>query len=86
MIFKIVYRKTAADELLKLPSNVAHRVRKAINELAVNPHPSGSLKLRNLSGFFRIRIGSYRVIYSVNNSIVTITIIKIGHRKSVYRH
>lgn len=85
MSFRIVYKKTAVAELLQLPSDVAHRIRKSINDLSENPYPSGSKKLKGTVNCFRIRIGRYRVIYEISNSVLMVTIIKIAHRKSVYR-
>ncbi|MEI8204457.1 MAG: type II toxin-antitoxin system RelE/ParE family toxin [Bacteroidota bacterium] len=56
-----------------------------MDNLSENPHPSGSKKLKGSTNEYRIRIGSYRVIYTIINKILTITIIKIAHRKNIYR-
>jgi mRNA interferase RelE/StbE len=83
--YSILYKKSAADELLSLPSAIAHKVRAAINKLANNPRSSRCLKLKGSMNDYRIRIGAYRVIYSIHDNVLIITIIKISHRKSAYR-
>lgn len=86
MIYKIVYVSAAQKELDKLPENDFIKILKAINSLSENPFPVGHLKLEGAKEkLYRIRKGNYRVIYSVEKNIITITILKIGHRKDVYR-
>ena len=53
--------------------------------LGDDPHPSGSRKLAGYDDVFRIRVGVYRVIYSVSGRKLVIIMLKIGHRKDVYR-
>ena len=64
----------------KLLLNLSHK----IEELKYNPFPIGSKKLKNNLGY-RIRIGDYRILYKVDNSIQIIEIYKIGHRRDVYK-
>ena len=87
MIYKIVYVSTAEKELAKLPENDFLKVQRAINSLSENPFPPGHIKLEGTKEkLYRIRKGNYRVIYSVEKNIITVTILKIGHRKDVYRY
>lgn len=60
------------------------RIEAAITLLATNPIPPKALKLSNREGY-RLRIGNYRVIYSIKREILTIRVIDIGHRKEIYR-
>ena len=64
----------------KLLLNLSHK----IEELKYNPFPIGSKKLKNHLGY-RIRIGDYRILYKVDNSIQIIEIYKIGHRRDIYK-
>ncbi|WP_354360598.1 type II toxin-antitoxin system RelE/ParE family toxin [Pedobacter sp. UYP30] len=57
--------------------------KQAISNLAENPRPSGYIKLKNRNGY-RIRIGNYRVLYDIFDSVLTIEIITLGHRKNIY--
>ncbi len=86
MSYKIIYATTAEKELNKLPANDFIKVKRAINSLSDDPFPSGHIKLEGTKEkLYRIRKGNYRIIYSVQKNIITITILKIGHRKDVYR-
>jgi mRNA interferase RelE/StbE len=57
-----------------------------VEGLAQDPYPLGSKKLKGTEFTYRIRVGDYRVIYAVISSILTIEVIKVGHRQSVYRN
>ena len=56
-----------------------------IRSLARDPRPFGSEKLSGREGLHRIRVGRYRVVYSVDDAELTIVIVRVGHRKNVYR-
>lgn len=86
MNYKIVFTTSALKELSKLPEPEFKKIKPAIDSLSKNPFPVGSLKLEGTKEkLYRIRKGNYRVIYSVQNHIITITILKIAHRRDVYR-
>jgi mRNA interferase RelE/StbE len=82
--FNIFFQREAVKELRKLPQAEIKRILKAISDLSDNPYPHGIKKLMG-SEFFRIRVGNYRIVYSVIDSELLIYILKIGHRKDVYR-
>lgn len=81
--FEIEWKRSAAKELRKLPSDIMLRIIAAVEGLAADPHPVGARKLEGSEHSYRIREGPYRVIYEVERS--TITIIKVAHRREVYR-
>ncbi len=84
-MYKITIKKTAAKELDELPNKIAVLITKAIFQLSENPRPEGCKKLKgNKLDFWRIRIGNYRVIYSIDDGIEIIDIQKVGHRKDIY--
>jgi mRNA interferase RelE/StbE len=83
--YTILYKKTAAEELLRLPKAIAQKVKAAIDDLADNPRPPRCIKLKGSANDYWIRINNYRVIYTITDNILIITIIKIAHRKSAYR-
>lgn len=85
MKYALFLRKSAEKELLALPKVQAIKVRDAIIALTENPRPSGCKKLQGSDSDFRIRIGDYRVVYSISDKVLTIWVIKIAHRKDVYR-
>ncbi len=83
--YDIEISKTAENQLKKLNPDDQRRVVRAILALAGEPHPRGSRKLSGYDDVFRIRVGTYRVIYSVSGKRLVVIILKIGHRKDVYR-
>ena len=81
---KISFVKSAEKELLNLDKNLAKRILDKINLLQDNPYGQNSQKLGGGKGY-RIRIGDWRVIYTVDKTVKTITVIRIRHRRDVYR-
>ena len=61
------------------------RVVRRIEALSVDPRPPGCEKLRGSDDRYRVRQGRYRVIYAVDDAARTVTVVKIGHRRDVYR-
>ncbi len=84
MNYKIQIKKQALKTLQRLPKNIVHRINEIIQELKINPRPFGVKKLIDEENLYRIRFGDYRIIYSIEDDVLTIEIIKIGHRKEVY--
>lgn len=83
--YEIEITRTAEKQLKKLPGEDQRRVVKVVLELADDPFPRGSRKLSGYEDVFRIRVGRYRVLYSVSEKTLVIIILKIGHRRDVYR-
>lgn len=82
-MYEVVIDRYAQKQLCKIPPPHFNRIIKAINGLAENARPIGYRKLTGRNGY-RIRIGDYRVIYNIENKILTVYIIDIGHRKNIY--
>jgi mRNA interferase RelE/StbE len=80
----IIIKKKAEKELLRLQRSDVIKIRESINLLAVNPRPHGSKKLTASTNEYRIRVGDYRILYTVNDNIITVYIFKIAHRKEAY--
>ncbi len=84
MTYIIAILRRAQKELSDLPKEPYVRIRDAIRLLAEEPRPSGSKRLTGRTGW-RIRVGSYRVIYEIDDPNHLITILHVGHRRDVYR-
>ena len=82
--YTIIIKKKAEKELLCLQCSDVIKIRESINRLAENPRPHGSKKLTGSINEYRIRVGNYRILYSINDNIITIFIFKIAHRKEAY--
>ena len=83
--YKIEFRKSAEKDLRRLDSNTQTRIIRAISLLAANPRPSGCRKLVNARNAYRIRLGDYRVIYTVEDVVLVVAIESIRHRREAYR-
>ncbi|HLD22872.1 MAG TPA: type II toxin-antitoxin system RelE/ParE family toxin [Sulfuricurvum sp.] len=82
--YKIEIKKSAAKEIENLPSIVLKRVVSHIQELGSNPRPIGCKKLSG-DEKYRLRVGDYRILYEIEDAIVTVYVVKVAHRKEVYR-
>ena len=83
--YSIEISRTAERQLNKLNRDDQRRVVRAILALADDPRPQGSRKLTGYDDVFRIRVGRYRVLYSVSGKKLVIIILKTAHRKDIYR-
>ncbi|PIN99936.1 type II toxin-antitoxin system RelE/ParE family toxin [archaeon CG10_big_fil_rev_8_21_14_0_10_43_11] len=82
-MFEIVWSDNAANNLRKLPRNISKRVYKKVDELKENPY-SNAKKLAGTS-FYRVRVGDYRVIFTIIKDKLAILILNVKHRKKVYK-
>lgn len=85
MLYTVEFSTSALREFKALERAVQRRIATHIDELASNPFPSGARKLQGGPDHYRIRVGDYRVIYRVDGKRLTVLILKIGHRREVYR-
>jgi len=85
-LYKIEWKRSAAKELKRLPKNAILKALSIVEELTNNPHPNVSKKLSGTDHTYRIRIADYRLVYNVMDQVLVIEVIRVGHRKSVYRN
>lgn len=84
-MYQIIIKKSAAKEMELLPIKILQAVTKAILKLSEQPRPKGSRKINPLSSnLWRIRIGDYRVVYSIDDMVRIVDVKKVGHRKDIY--
>jgi len=81
--YQVNVKKSVIKDLEKLPDIVLKRVQKTILGLANNPRPDGCKKLKGRDDY-RVRVGDYRILYFINDEIVTIEVVRMQHRKDVY--
>jgi mRNA interferase RelE/StbE len=72
-------------ELAALPRDVRQRIDSRIQSLADRPRPPGVEKLGGEEGLYRVRVGDYRVVYSIRDDALLVLVVRIGHRGEVYR-
>ena len=85
VLYRIEFVRSAEKSFLDLPVHDQKLIRKKVDALAHDPRPSGSKKLSGEDGLYRIRSGDYRVIYMVQDKVLLVLVVKIGHRRDVYR-
>jgi len=82
--YKVLIKRSAAKELEALPAKDRGRVAARIQQLSSDPRPPGCEKLSG-EDRYRIRQGNYRIIYSVEDQVLTVMVVKVGHRRDIYR-
>lgn len=85
IVYRITYKGSAVKELRRLDKPVQKRLLAAIEALATNPRPDGVKKLKGVHDQYRIRVGSFRVVYDIADGELRILVLRIAHRKDVYR-
>lgn len=83
--YTIEVSSAAARALKKLPADAGRPIRAAIDALADDPRPPGVKKLRDAGGLYRIRVGTHRVIYAVEDRALRVLVVDLGDRRDVYR-
>jgi mRNA interferase RelE/StbE len=82
--YSVVFKASAQKELESLNEDLIGRIFPRIEALLENPRPSGCRKLRGYKDLWRVRIGDYRLVYSINDDQKIVEILRIRHRKDVY--
>lgn len=83
--YTVQIKASAKKEIAFLPSDVKLSVTKKIDALADEPRPNGCEKIKGAESTYRVRSGDYRVVYEVHDKVVTVTVVRVGHRREVYR-
>lgn len=82
--FEVIFKQSVAKDLRPIPKKEVARILKRIDALKVTPRPLGVEKLSGQE-LYRIRQGVYRILYEIKNDELIIIVVKIGHRRDVYR-
>lgn len=85
MTYDVLFTPQARRQLDKLPAQVRPILRAAIDTLRDDPCPHGVEKLSGGTNEYRIREGDYRVLYEIRDKVLVVVVIKVGHRREVYR-
>jgi mRNA interferase RelE/StbE len=83
--YSIEFKRSAAKVLRKIPNPDRRRIRDKIDSLADNLPDPAITKMKGDNPFHRVRAGDYRIIYEIHEDILLILVLKIGHRKELYR-
>ena len=83
--YRLVFKQSVAKDLRGIPNEDVARILERIEMLAADPHPAGSEKLSGQDRY-RVRQGVYRIIYAIDNDEMAVLVVKVGHRRDVYRN
>lgn len=84
--YSIEWKSSAKKELRRLPKKAINNIITAVGKLPNNPHPAGGRKIIGTEHTYRQRIGDYRIVYSIESNRLVIEVVRVGHRKDVYRN
>lgn len=84
-LYRIELRPAARRALAALERGVQERIRHAIDALSAMPRPPGVVKMQGPEGYYRLRVGDYRVVYAIRDDVLLVLVVRIGHRREVYR-
>ena len=82
--YELRFRKSVGKDLAPIPKRDVRRIIETIRALADDPRPPQSRKLSGAEKY-RIRCGVYRVLYEIDDDVLAVCVVKVGHRKDVYR-
>jgi mRNA interferase RelE/StbE len=82
--YKVFFKKSVEKDFRKIPKNYLIKILEKIENLKTDPRPDGSEKLTGLE-LHRIRQGTYRIVYSIQDNELTIWVIRVAHRKEIYK-
>ena len=86
MVYEVGFKPAALRQLRKLDANIQISILTEIESLADDPRPSDCKKLKGETDLYGIRVsGTYRVVYKIQDKQLLVTVIKLGHRRDVYR-
>jgi mRNA interferase RelE/StbE len=83
--YTVELKPAAVRDLKALPERERKRIKTRIDALAENPRPHGAKALQGGEGYLRIRVGDYRIIYTVLDRLLLVVVIRVGNRRDVYR-
>ena len=84
--YHVEFAPSAARSFAKLERRTQRRVAQRVEALVYTPRPRGSEKLRGATDRYRLRVGDYRIIYDIEDDALVILILRVGHRRDVYRY
>jgi mRNA interferase RelE/StbE len=82
-MYQVRVERKAQKELSKIPEPYYSNIKTAILDLGNDPRPTGCKKLKGRDGY-RVRVADYRIIYEIQDSILLVDVVDLGHRKDIY--
>jgi mRNA interferase RelE/StbE len=86
MAYRIELKAAAIKALAHIEKPQQRRIARTIDALAHQPRPAGCVKIAGSQDAYRVRVGDYRIVYRILDQLITVCVVRIGHRKDVYRN
>ncbi len=83
--YRIELKPSAVKTLAAIPKPDRLRIARRIDALADDPRPDGAVKLAGEDDLYRVRAGDYRIVYQIQDRVLLVLVVRIGHRRDVYR-
>jgi len=84
--YRIEIKRSAAKALKEIPKANRKRIVEKIDSLAESPPNPDTTKMKGDNPFHKVRVGDYRIVYEIQEDVLVILVIKIGHRKDIYKN
>jgi mRNA interferase RelE/StbE len=85
MAHEVILSRAAEKNLDRIPRQVRVRILNALEELRAMPRPSGAVELKGADELWRIRVGDYRIVYTIQDEELVVLVVRVAHRKDAYR-
>ncbi len=85
MSYQVDLTPASVRQIKKLPSDIQQKVVLKLEELALEPRPDKVVKLEGTASLYRVRLGKYRIVYQIQDELLLVTVVKVAHRREVYR-
>jgi mRNA interferase RelE/StbE len=83
--YQVDLTPASVRQVKKLTPNIQQKVVLKLEELALEPRPDGVVKLQGAASLYRVRLGKYRIVYQIQDELLLVTVVKVAHRREVYR-
>ncbi|MBF0626554.1 MAG: type II toxin-antitoxin system RelE/ParE family toxin [Magnetococcales bacterium] len=85
MVYRVILSGKVQKQIGALPRSTWTRIRSVIDGLEINPRRHGAIKIKGTADTWRIRAGVYRILYTIEDDRLVVLVLKVGHRREVYR-
>ncbi|MDQ6602960.1 MAG: type II toxin-antitoxin system RelE/ParE family toxin [Chloroflexota bacterium] len=85
MVYAVEFATAARRQFRKLPRAVRAIMKPEIDALTSDPRPHGVEKMSGEENAYRVRVGDYRIIYEIHDAVLIVVVVRVGHRREVYR-
>ena len=86
MAYSIEFRPAALRDLRTIPKEMLLRVSRKVDSLSDSPRPPGVEKLSGSENSYRVRVGDYRILYQIEDEVLRVLVVRVGHRREIYRN